>query len=455
MTEIQRARSNAPPKPPRRDPSAASSTVSDSQADDPDGAGPASTAAAHDLGDRARHLGWRSEAATLRRRRRRILVALALLPFLGAALVIVGMDRVWNSTAGRYVSPGLEPDEPNYAALVTPTPTYLVAHVDDAEQLTSVALLSLRSNDEGGSVIVLPVATQPRLDEGSVTLQEAYADGGVSGLTVAVQRILNIAVGEVELRDDAGWGRMVAPVAPLSLTLPEAVGDRWAAGPVQLEAADVGEFLRTGVETENELNRLLRHELFWEAWLLAVSRGDEGAVPGEVEVGLGRFVRGLASGPLAVNSLPVASAEVLDPDVDGDEQVFVPDGALVAALVAEAVPYPEEPTAGSRIRVRLLNGTDERDLNLRVAEPLVRSGAEIAISGNAASFNEARTRFVYTEEENEGLATLLREALGVGTVELEPPEDDPAYIDENERIDVTVILGADAPGAIGRLETSG
>lgn len=452
MREVQRA----PPTSRRRHQSAASpSSGGSSEADDPAGEGPAPAAAPPKLRDRARHLGRWSDAATLHRRRRQTLVALALLPLIGAALVIVGVDRVWNSTAGRYVSAGLKPDQPNYAALVTPTPTFLVAHVDDADELTSVALLSLRSNEEGGSVIVVPVATQPRLDEESVTLREAYAEGGLGEVTAAVQDMLNIAVGEAELRDDAGWARMVAPVAPLSLTLPEAVGDTWPAGPVQLDAADVGEFLRTGVEAENELNRLLRHELFWEAWLLAVSTGDDGAVPGEVEVGLGRFVRGLASGPLAVNSLPVASAEVLDPEVDGDQEVFVPDGALVAALVAEAVPYPEEPTAGSRIRIRLLNGTGEQDLNLRVVEPLVRSGAEIAISGNAASFSEPRTRFVYTEPENEGVATLLREALGVGTVELEAPEDDPAHIDEHERIDVTVILGADALRAIGRSETSG
>lgn len=452
MTEIQRA----PPNAPGRDPSAASPTSGrDRSFGDPAAAGPTPTARPHELDDRGRHLGQRPDAATLHRRRRRTLIALVLLPFLGAALVVVGIDRVWNSTPGRYVTAGLEPDQPNYAALVTPTPTFLVAHVDEAGQLTSMALLSLRSNDEGGSVIVIPVATRPRLEEGSVTLREAYAEGGVRGVTVAVQDTLNIAVGETELRDDAGWTRMVNPVGPLSLTLPEPVGDEWPAGPIQLDAADVGAFLGAGEEGENELNRLLRQELFWEAWLLAVSNGGGGAVPGEVDVGFGRFIRGLASGPVEVNSLPVASTEVLDPDAGGDEEVFLPDGALVAALVARAVPYPEEPTAGSRIRIRLLNGTDESDLNLHVVEPLVRSGAEIAISGNAASFSEPRTRFVYTEGENEGAATLLRQALGVGTVELQPLEDDQVQIDEHERIDVTVILGADALGAIGRLETSG
>jgi hypothetical protein len=424
------------------------------------------------------------DPARLRRQRRRVLIGLAALPLVGATLMIVGLNRVWTGTLGQYVPAGLEPDQPNYAALVTPTPTFLVVHVDGAGQLASVALLSLRSDDEGGSVIVIPVGTQVQHsgagatrggdtadgaddadDPGSspVTLREAYADGGSRGVELAVQDILNVAVADIQVRDDPGWARMVAPVAPLSLALPEGLDDRWPAGSVQLEAADVGEFLRASRDDEeSELNRVSRAELFWEAWIGAVSQGDDDAVPGDADTGISRFVRGLGAGGSSVHSLPVAPlagpAGVQEPDgvpATDDSEVFVPDDALVRELVATAVPFPEEPATGSRIRVKLLNGTEDQDLALRAVEPLVRSGAQIAISGNAASFSETRTRFVYTEDDNEGRAMLMQDALGVGTVESASPERDTEHIDEDERIDVTVILGRDALGAIRRLETAG
>lgn len=402
----------------------------------------------------------RAPAATLRRRRRRTVVGLLVLPVVGALFLAAGMDRVWNSTVGRYVDPGLEPDEPSYTALVTPSPTLLLVHTDDVDELASVALLSLRPNDEGGAVILLPVATQADVEGTPLTLGEAYADGGSASVEHAVRNVLNVVIGETEEVDDAGWDQLVAPVAPLSLTLPEAVGEVWPAGSVELDASDVGLFLQTAGEAENELNRTARHELFWEAWVQEMSGGDEAAVPdaegeepGGADVGIGRFLEGLASGPFMVSSLPVVPGE--DPGEEGEQETFTADADLVASLVAEAVPYPTEPAPGGRVRVRLLNGTSQPDLTAQVVEPLVRQGAEIAISGNASSFDEPRTRFVYTDEDQEGAATWLRAALGVGRVELMPSEDDPDLIEETERIDVTVILGADAPAAIRRLETTG
>ena len=386
-----------------------------------------------------------------------------VLPVLGGLLLAAGMDTVWNGTLGRSVNPALEPDDPNYAALVTPSPTLLLLHTDEADELASVALLSLWPNDEGGGVILLPVATQADVDGTPLTLRQAYAAGGSASVETAVQNVLNVGIGETEQLDDASWDELVAPVAPLSLTLPEAVGDLWPAGSVELDASDVGLFLRTAEEAETELNRVARHELFWEAWVQAMSDGEPAAPrggeaePADADFGMQRFLQGLASGPVMVSSLPVVPGDAVEAD-SGDEaeqEVFAAEDGLVASLAAEAIPYPTEPTPGSRVRIRLLNGTNEADLTVRAVEPLVRQGAEIAISGNASSFDEPRTRFVYTDEDQEGAATWLRAAFGVGTVELRPSEDDPDQIEETQRIDVTVILGTDAAAAIRRSETTG
>jgi len=48
------------------------------------------------------------------------------------------------------------------------------------------------------------------------------------------------------------------------------------------------------------------------------------------------------------------------------------------------------------------------------------------------------------------MANWIREFLGIGDVESDSSGQDAAVVDESERIDLTVILGADAPEAIRR-----
>lgn len=439
--------------------------------DSPAGSGETAEADALDVGARPRHIRPRWTTATLERSRRRLVVALALLALTGVALTAAGVDMVWSSTAGRYVTPGLQPDDPNYVALVTPTPTLLVVSVDDEENLTGVSLISLRSGDEGGSVIVMPVAMRvPAANESSTsfdadgpsedaglssedtestaTLADVYDDLGTAGVRQGVERIFRVAVAELIQVDDGGWASLLDPIEPLSLTVPDAVGTRWPAGEVDLEAEDVGEFLATTAEDQSELNRVARQELFWQAWIPAVSTAGEQAVPGELDAGLGRFVSGLSAGPLSVTGLPV----VQDGD-DGDAELFTVDSDVIADIVAREIPYPQEPWAGSRIRVRLLNGTTDTDLALRATGPLVMAQAEIAVAGNAGSLDRSRTTFVYSDDDQRQAAEALRDALGVGVVEQEPQSGRSRPVDDDnrdDRVDVTVILGADAAQVIGR-----
>jgi hypothetical protein len=410
-----------------------------------------------------------------------LVIALGLLVVVGAGLVAAGLDLVWTSTAGEYVS-GLQPDDPDYVALVTPSPTLLVASVHD-DELVGVALLAMRPRDDGGSVITMPAETRAnslegedgdppsgQLDEGpessadeesdssdqdedeTGTLADAYGTDGSDGLVGAVERLFRVAVTEnIEVNDD-GWASLVASVEPLTVAVPDDVGDRWPAGSVELEGDEVGEFLRLRGDEESELNRVARQELFWREWLAAVAEVGDEAVPGEREAGLGRFVDGLRQDLSAVSSVPVvargAAAE------DGGEY-FEADADDLAAIVARDIPFPQEPEIGVRTRVSLLNGTTDTDLGLRVTGPLVESGAEIAVTGNAATFSESETLLTYSEATQRQAAVELRDALGIGRVEHRSSSAGPAVVDDGERIDVTVILGADAPEAMRRLETTG
>lgn len=384
----------------------------------------------------------------LRRRRRVVVTAMVVLVGIGAGLVVVGLGRVRSSTAGTYVDATLQPDEPGYVALVTPTPTMLVLQRDVSDALVGVSLLALRSQDEGGSVVLIPAATQAPFAEDGTDLAEVFETGGAETVATQLELMLNISIGEVVELDDVSWASLVDPLGSISLVLRAPVGE-WPAGQLDLAAADVGEFLGARDGDESELARLDRQELFWDEWLPRVTAEGPGAVPGESDVGLGRFVRALAGGTANVVGLPVA-----EPDPSGDE-LFEPTESLVTALIAREVPYPQEPSVGSRVRIRLLNGTSVPDLAVLAAAPLVEAGAEVALSGNASSLTEPRTLFIYGKSRLREEANNLRDALGVGEVERSTTEESVEPADEADRIDVTVVLGADAPEVIRRLESTG
>jgi hypothetical protein len=405
-----------------------------------DDAGPVGSAPGPGPRARRRIEAHRSRTSKQRRQRRLAVAGLALMVTTGAVLGMVGVAKVRGSTGGRYVDPQLRPGEPGYVALVTPTPTLLVLHNGPDDTLSGVSLLSLHAQDEGGAVIVMPVTTVAPFADAGTTVADAYAESGPEGVRTQVEITLNVTIGETVEVDDLRWATLVDPVAPIAVELDRAVGD-WPAGEAEIPADQVGEFLSARVESETELGRLDRQELFWETWLPLIRAGGRNAVPGEVDVGLGRFVRGLAAGDTQVTGLPVSAAF-------SAEEMYAPTEDMLPDLVAQAVPYPHEPSRGSRVQAQLLNGTSRPDLTARAATSLVAGGAEIAFVGNAASFAEPTTTFVYPTAKLRDEAEKLRDAFGVGEV-VQAPSDDEAPPVDDDRIDVTVILGADALDVTG------
>jgi LytR cell envelope-related transcriptional attenuator len=400
-----------------------------------------------------RHRGQAQDL--LLRRRRLVLAGMAALVGGGVALAVTGVNQVRNSTAGRYVEPTAAPDDPGYQAYVVPTPTMAVVQHGADGELTGVAVLALGSSDQGGTVILVPASTQTRRarpvdttanttvpSEPPPTLADVYRDGGTSGVVAAVADLLAVALPESLEVGDARWASLVAPVAPVELQLTRSVGG-WSAGDVSLEAEDVGPFLDARTEDESDVARVDRQADFWTAWLPLVREAGTDALPGEVDVGIGRFVRGLANGSPSIVPLPG--------DTTGDDGVagaYVPHETRLADLVARAVPYPVSPSPDRRTRVRLLNGTTDRDLTGAAAAVLVRSGAEITVVGNAPSFDEAETRMLYGSQDQRDQAAWLAAGFGGGRVERDQAVTGDAA-DEDE-IDVTVILGDDARDLIGR-----
>lgn len=378
----------------------------------------------------------RRRGRRLRRRRRRVILGLGACTAAGLVLAVTGLTLVRTSTAGRYIEPSARPDEPGYQAHVVPTPTLAVVHRGPEGELAGLALLALRPGDDGGSILLVPPSTVVPFGETELTLDTAYWGGGPEATVASLERVLNADITESVDLDDERWAELVAPVAPLQLHLDAPVG-RWEAGEVSLTADEVGEFLAARDDDETDLDRLDRAERFWTAWVDAVAGGGADAVPGEVEVGIGRFVRGLADGEAAPVALPV-TAERRE-----EQLIYRPDEQRVPEIVADVLPFPVSPRPGARPRIRLLNGTTDEGLTAMAARRLVRSGAEIAIVGNGPSFREATTRLIHRTPDRGDEARRMAAALGVGAVE-EVPLDRGGIRALDDEIDVTVILGSDA-----------
>jgi len=364
----------------------------------------------------------------------------------GVALAVGGLSAVRNSTVGRYQQ-ALGPSEPGYQASVVPTPTMGLLLRSADGRLAGAAVLALEPGDAGGSVALVPAATVVTDEAGAEnTLDAVYADRGAEAASQALAAAMTAAVDETVEIDEATWSQFVEPVGPVTVHLDEPVGE-WAAGDVVLQPADVGRFLSARAGDEPDLARVERQRAFWDAWLPLVREAGEGALPGEVETGVGRFIRAIAAADGSASAIPVGREDT------PDGVRYRPDAGRLGEFVSLTIPYPTSPAPGVRIRVRLLNGTGDPDLTERAARALVASGAEVAVVGNAATFSEPETRHVYGGQAQANQARWLQATLGFGRLESVGTGQDGAVAPDDD-IDVTVILGQDAGDTLGREQTS-
>jgi hypothetical protein len=129
--------------------------------------------------------------------------------------------------------------------------------------------------------------------------------------------------------------------------------------------------------------------------------------------------------PVPITSAPVPGTFMV---------VYTPDPAALPAYVARTVPFPTSAVPGQRARVRLLNGTTQKQAALLVSPKVVAAGGEISLLGNADSFDVESTEVQYVVREAKPAAEAIATALGVKATKA------PATAGS---IDVNVIVGRD------------
>jgi hypothetical protein len=309
---------------------------------------------------------------------------------------------------------------------------------DAQRTATSITLLVADSSGHGGRVVFVPPATMSEIPSyGLDSVGKALQLGGPSLLQVTVENLVGVGLPPAVIVNDQTLATAFRPAGPIDVDVPTRVEQTdgrsvvnvlWNAGLATIGPADFPRFLAARGEG-NDLSRLARHQSFWAAYLARVAKDPEAtsALPADLE----RVVRPLAAGDVSYQILPV---QAVDAGSGGDE-VYRVRQADLDQLVAQLVPGT---SAGSRLRVQVLNGTGAISASPRVTSRLVPAGARVVLSGNADSFAYAQTQIVFYDRSQQQAAERIRQALGTGRLVL---SRQPIGV-----VDVTVVVGKDFNG---------
>src|ERR1700712_4357818 len=228
---------------------------------------------------------------------------------LAIVLLVTGTDAIRQYTAAKRADSGLP------VQAVPDTPTAMFATVDSANNLTSVSMFVLAPSLAGGSIVSVPIdidSTQGIGDE-RVSLKDAYATDGATGLVQAVESTLSLSVDYFAVDDPAKAAGVLLPLGPLSVDLPsDVVGSGsgsgstiFQAGQRTLDAAEAVQVLTATSSKVDEAARTANIVAVWNAVAAGVGQG-KGPAPTATVGSFDDVVAHLYSGPVAARGLPVS-----------------------------------------------------------------------------------------------------------------------------------------------------
>jgi len=358
------------------------------------------------------------------------------------ALIFAGLRVILDSSDGKLIKRVTDPAAPGYEAVVEKTPTAMAAVLAPDGSLDSVVVFALTSDTSGG-VLLIPGSLGVDTSFGLFPLTALWKLGQLEPVTTEVGKALNLNFTESFAVSAADWATLVGPYAPLNLSIPDAVHDEKDAtvfpkGSVTLKADQIATFLTSKSVKDSDLNRLIRQELFWKAWLAKV-KSSSSPFPAPTASGLGHFVAAVARGQLSISSLPVVPGPIA-PAALGGAQTYIVKESDALASVAAIVPFPDG-ASGQRPRIRVLDGTGKLSNGINAAIMLNAAGGQVDVVGNAKSYGQATTQIIYFEGTTEAEAKTMQKALTMGTIV--------ASKQSNSGADMTVILGEDFVAKFG------
>jgi hypothetical protein len=367
---------------------------------------------------------------------------------LAVATVLLGLnakDLVLNSRDGNIAHAPTDPKAPGFAAEVVPTPTLLMLQTTDKNELVSVAIMSLASNEAGGTMLFFPSDLIVKLSTGdSATLAKIYADAGDQGnkgelaLRAVLTRMIDADIDNSIVLGAKALEALIQPVAPLQYALRDSVRNAQNAvvlrtGAVSISSADqvlaATELLSPG---EASVNRTARQITFWQAWFDALRKvPDKSALfpPLDPEPPLVRFAKSFGTGTAALEQAPFTETTYKG------LTLLVADTVGITKIAQRMIPYPVGYEPGARLLVEVRNGTGDLTRNEPMNRKVVLAGGQVVVLGNTEAFGVATSSVVFYDEELRARVTAFAKAAGL---------PDPMLVDRpGSSIEVTVTIGAD------------
>jgi hypothetical protein len=331
--------------------------------------------------------------------------------------------------------------DPLAAAPTTSATTALLVHTDGSGATTGFTITSLHS-DGGSRVVLIPSSVMVEIPGyGLDTLINAGRFGGVDLSRLAVENLLTVEFDHVLELTPAALSELTRSFSPLLVDNPARVDEInddsrieviYPAGAMLLASADTSDFLDRRSLGESELDRLVRHQEFWTAYLLA--RADVVAQGTDVETDFDAFLDVLATRRQATEY------RILDVQlIGGADEIYGVDREALPSAIANIDPARDADVGPAA--VQLLNGVGVPGLAAPIAERLVAVGASVQLTDNASRFDHEITQIVYYREQAYDAAVRIRDALGVGEVV--------KAIEPIDVVDVTVVVGEDLATAVG------
>ena len=322
-----------------------------------------------------------------------------------------------------------------------PGPTALVVQLDAGGEAVAFTLFAL-DGAEAGTVVLLPSSSMVEIPGfGLDRLSRAVELGGVQLAELSLRNLLSLDFDHVAVVSPDDWEVLAGTLGEVEVDNParldkvDAQGRvevLWGSGVVGVEAGDVAEFLAGRAIGETDLERLVRHQHFWTAYLDA-RRAIVGVVSDPTR-GIDAFFDEAAvrSSELDYRILPVET-------VGGNDELYGVDVAGLQELLAVLAPTTAI-NGTARVRVQVLNGVGTPGLAEPVTALLLPTGAVVQLTGNALEFDHDVTQIVYYRDEHVGSALRIRDELGLGEV---VKQREPIDV-----VDITVVVGRDLAALI-------
>lgn len=251
------------------------------------------------------------------------------------------------------------------------TPVGMLATVNDADQLTSIAVFVLSAGTQlGGSILTVPVSSDSTASIGPdrIPLTEVYATDGPEALSFALESVLSLTIDVSMVATPAEAEALLQPVTPVSVALPGDVDVTPAsgttevvlpAGQASISASQAVAVLTSVADGQLNATRRGNIDAVWAGVAAGVGTGK--AIP-DVSVPLASvsdLMARLFAGPVESRGLPADPISATDnPDGKDVEALVRAEAIFVLASIAPA--SMSAPSTGLVFRVEAPPGYEDR-----------------------------------------------------------------------------------------------